>query len=296
VYQGDTVTVRLADGTIKTVTGTTFYLADGRQVFTPIDGSSLHNATLISTSWVPNSTSVPYPSLDVTCFVAGTQIATAEGDAPVETIKPGDIVRGFEGEDLILCKSLQRSFTARDFAANPKLRPVRISAGALGEGLPVRDLLVSRQHRMLVNSRIVHRMFGVSEVLIPAIKLTDLPGIFIDETVEQVTYFHLLFDRHEVIIAEGAPTESLFTGPEALKSLSDEAREEILTIFPDCADETLTPEPARFIPEGRLQKKLVARHLKNQKSLCQGVAGAGETRRRAPGQDQVSAHPVAASG
>ena len=86
---------------------------------------------------------------------------------------------------------------------------------------------------MLVKSKIAERMFGVSEVLIPAIKLVGMPGIYIDQDTDCVDYFHLLFDQHEIIFAEGAPTESLFTGPEALRSISPEARYEILQIFPE---------------------------------------------------------------
>jgi len=288
-YPGDTVTVRLADGTIKTITGTTFYLDDGRVVFTPTDGSTLEGATLIDTSWVTQTGPTPYEDLDPVCFTAGTRIETGTGPSAVETLKPGDMVLGYTGELLKLRKVLRSSFDRRELRANPKLCPVRITAGALGDGLPVRDLLVSRQHRMLVNSRIASRMFGVSEVLIPAVKLTALPGIFIDEAVESVDYFHLLFDGHEVIIAEGAPTESLFTGAQALKSVGPEAREEILAIFPGCADQVLSPEPARYIPEGRLQKKLVARHLKNRKPLCQGITETGQPWRGAQARGQVAA-------
>ena len=93
-----------------------------------------------------------------------------------------------------------------------KLWPVRICVGALGNGLPERDLLVSRQHRMLVSSRIALRMFGQADVLIPAIRLTALPGIAIDTNVTEVEYFHILLANHEVVFAEGAATESLYTG------------------------------------------------------------------------------------
>ena len=277
-YQGDTVTVQFEDGTTKTITGTTFYLADGREVFTPIDGSTLEDAVLIDTTWVSTSTPTPYPDLDPLCFAAGTRIETKRGPTPVETLQPGNTVIGHAGERLTLRKVLHSRFALHDIRANPKLRPVRISAGALGHGLPLRDLLVSRQHRMLVTSKIAHRMFGVPEVLIPAIRLTDLPGIFVDETIEQVDYFHLLFDRHEVIVAEGTATESLFIGPQALKSLDPEARKELLTIFPDCADQVGAAEPARLIPTGRLQKKLVARHLKNAKPLYQLATAGADTR------------------
>ncbi len=159
----------------------------------------------------------------------------------------------------------QRAFDAAQLHRAPRLRPVRILQGALGDGLPERDLLVSRQHRMLLRSGIARRMFNASEVLVPAIKLTSLPGIFIDEEADSVTYYHLLFDRHEILFAEGAPTESLLTGPQALKSLPPQARREILSIFPELADLDAPPKGARLIPNGRQQNRLIARHLKNRR-------------------------------
>ncbi|MCK8464021.1 Hint domain-containing protein [Aliiroseovarius sp. S1339] len=141
----------------------------------------------------------------------------------------------------------------------------RISAGALGAGLPPRDHLVSRQHQKLVRSQIVKRVFAVQDVFVPAIKLTDLPNIFVDDTIRSVTYFHMLFDQHEVIFAEGAPTESLLTGPDALRALGSEARDDILTLFPEVTEVDHVPVPARRIPPDELQKQLIERHLKIHK-------------------------------
>jgi hypothetical protein len=165
----------------------------------------------------------------------------------------------------------RRRFDAKALTESPNLRPVRILAGAMGSALSRRDLLVSRQHRMLVRSRIAQRMFGKSEVLIPAIKLTALPGVFVDASTESVEYFHLLFDAHQIIYAENTPTESLFTGPEALKSLGSAVREEILGIFPEMADISHIADLARYIPHGRPQGQLVERHLKNNKPMLQSV-------------------------
>ena len=120
---------------------------------------------------------------------------------------------------------------------------------------------------MLVQSKIAKRMFGASEVLLAASKLTELPGIFVDELVDEVEYFHVLLDEHDVIFAEEAPTESLFAGPETLKTMRPEAREEILTLFPDLAEEDMTPDAARYIPPAKLQKKLIERHIKNNKPV-----------------------------
>lgn len=199
------------------------------------------------------------------CFCRGTLISTPSGNREVESLTIGDHVCRTNGPPARLRRIFSTKICNSRLANDARLRPVRIMAGSLGMGLPKRDLLVSRQHRILVSSNIAERMFGCKEVLIPAIKLTELPGIFVDDAVKEVEYFHLLFDQHEVVYAEGAPTESLYTGPEALKAVSPEARQEILNIFPEVTDLNYVPEPARFIPSKRLQKKLVERHLKNGK-------------------------------
>lgn len=207
----------------------------------------------------------------VTCFVRGTMIETEHGLVPVERLRTGDKVLTRDGDFKTLCIPMSRKLCAREICANPKLTPVRIMAGALGNGLPRRDLLVSRQHRMLVSSKICARMFGTPDVLVAAVRLTELPGIFIEPVGKDVEYFHLLFDRHEVIFAEGAPTETFFTGPEALKSMSPEAREEIRAVLPEISDVDYSPESARHIPLGKLQHSLVARHLKNKQPLLCAV-------------------------
>ncbi|AML52579.1 Hint domain-containing protein [Falsihalocynthiibacter arcticus] len=268
-YPGDTVTVNLPGGGSATITGATFYLADGRVVFTPSDGSVLQTSTFASSTFVNSQGSLPTGSLGPPCFMAGTGIGTPNGLISVECLRKGDVLQNHAGQLVKLRVVLNSSYSARQLAENPKLRPVRIMAGALGCGLPQSDLLVSRQHRMLVSSKIAERMFGTTDVLVSAIKLTELPGIYVDESVREAEYFHLVFDQHEVIFAEGAPTESLYTGPEALRSISQEAREEIFAIFPELTNLGYTPDPARALPSGKLQKQLVARHMRNKRPLLE---------------------------
>ena len=165
-----------------------------------------------------NGRAVTHASLgaQVVCFCAGTLIRTPEGSTPIENLSEGDLVETHDnGAQEIKWIGTRRINFDKPEAQDEKLRPIRITAGALGSNLPARDLWVSRQHRMLISSKVSERMFGETAVLVPAIKLIELPGIFIDQDIETVEYFHLLFDRHEVIFAEGAPSESLFTGPEA---------------------------------------------------------------------------------
>lgn len=200
------------------------------------------------------------------CFVRGTLIDTVDGPRPVEEIQPGDRVVTENGPMKVLWQG-HRRVTRAELADNPKLLPVKILAGSLGNGLPKRDLRVSRQHRMLVSSSIVERMFGLSDVLIPAIKLAELPGIFVEDAGTDVAYHHLLFDGHQIVKAEGAPSESLFAGPEALASIGPEARAEILTLFPEIGTEAHKPMTARPVPSLKQQKQLVSRHAKNARPL-----------------------------
>ncbi|RJE81874.1 hemolysin [Paracoccus onubensis] len=197
------------------------------------------------------------------CFTSGTLIETSDGNKPIEDLRPGDMIATMDDGYQPIRWIGSTSRDAIDLAQNPKLKPIRIAAGALGGGLPERDLTVSRQHRVLIRSKIAQRMFGAEEILIPAIKLVGLDGIEIIEDCEEVTYFHILFDKHQVIFSEDAPTESLFTGPIALQSVPAEARKEIVTLFPEITEPDFVAQSARPIPEqGKQIKQLVARHKK----------------------------------
>ncbi|MFG5380923.1 Hint domain-containing protein [Yoonia sp. R2-816] len=202
---------------------------------------------------------------DVVCFARGTRIMSASGDIAIEDLNLGDSVSTAQNGYQTIRWIGKRRLNAEELKKNPKLRPVRIRACALGAGLPTRDLLVSRQHRMLVSSEVAERMFGLDAILVSAIKLTGLPGVEIDEVAAEVEYIHLLFDKHEIIYAEGAPSESLFTGPQALKSVPKAARDEILSLFPELKNEDYISEPAAQIPENKRQRKLVMRLAKNNK-------------------------------
>ncbi|HEY0275191.1 MAG TPA: Hint domain-containing protein, partial [Paenirhodobacter sp.] len=157
--------------------------------------------------------------------------------------------------------------TAKVLAKNEKLRPIRIRAGALGRGLPEHDLIVSPEHRILVRSKIAERLFGAQEVLIAARQLLQIDGVDVAEDLISVAYYHVLFDRHEVVISNGAETESLFTGPQALKSVGRAAVEEIFAIFPDLRSRDYTPTAARILVSGRQGRKMIMRHIQHKRGL-----------------------------
>lgn len=205
----------------------------------------------------------------IICFGEGTMILMSDGtECAVEDIAVGDSVRAHMAEPKKVLWIGRRSLSAAELKAAPSLCPIRITEGSLGKGVPTHDLLVSPQHRMLLNSPIVSRMMGVESCLVPAKHLLGLPGVDKDVTEQGVTYFHILLEDHQVIYANGAPSESLFLGAEALKSLRREAREEIAALFP----ETLSPDwspPTNytFIGRGKTQR-LLWRHIKNDVPLA----------------------------
>lgn len=205
----------------------------------------------------------------IPCFTAGTLVQTPNGPTDVALLSKGDWVTTVDDGPKQIKWLGRRRLRAEDFAQNPNLLPVRIVAHALGKGLPQRDLLVSRQHRMLLSSRIAHRMFGKSEVLVSAIRLTELAGIFVDTDVTEIEYIHFLFEDHQLVFAEGAQSESLYLGSEVQRALSPDAAREISAIFPQLPPGAVAA-PARFVPAHSMQRKLIRRHLKNEKPALAG--------------------------
>lgn len=201
------------------------------------------------------------------CFADDTLIETDKGARVIADLKIGDrVMTRDNGLQAIRWIGFSH-ISAAHLAAVPSLRPVRIRAGALGQGLPEADLVVSPQHRILVRSKIAQKMFGTDEVLVAAKQLMLLAGIGLAYDLDSVTYVHMLFDRHEVVISNGAETESLFTGPEALKAVGPAARAEILALFPELVrPEAVTPA-ARVLASGRMGRKLAMRHGQNGKAL-----------------------------
>lgn len=279
-------TVQLDGGPTLTVPIYAFRLEDGRTIMRVHDfelagfngaGFARNDITSITLGGVGDYqtlSNVEYFRFDLAfatiCFADGTLIETSDGHVAVEDLQPGMMVRTVDRGFKPLRLALTRQVGSAPLMRNRNLRPVVITAGALGHGLPTRDLRVSRQHRMLCASPICERMFGAREVLVPAIRLTDLPGVFVEDDLRPVTYFHLVFDRHEVIFAEGTAAESLFIGPQALEAMTPEAREELLTLFPDAVEQVQDAVPVRPMLKGSRLRRLVARHAKSGKPIVAG--------------------------
>jgi hypothetical protein len=154
---------------------------------------ALDGADVVSTTDLQELNVLGY---DIACYAAGTRIATVRGDVAVEALCPGDVVRTVFGGDVPVLWIGQRSIDCTgDFDA-VRAWPVRVAVDAFGPGQPNRDLFLSPEHAVFVDT-----------VLIPVKHLIN--GTTIARApVDRVTYYHVELRRHDVLFAEGLPAES----------------------------------------------------------------------------------------
>lgn len=161
------------------------------------------------------------------CFVEGTYILTPTGEVPVETLRTGDLVETLDHGPQVI---RWIGSTTRD--AQGVFAPILFRTGVLGNHRPLR---VSPQHRMLVTGWQAELLFGEEQVLVPA-KAFLSDGSATYQRGGQVTYFHLVFDRHEIVFSDGAPSESYHPHARTVGDLDEETRRELLMLFPDLFD------------------------------------------------------------
>lgn len=134
---------------------------------------------------------------DFTCFCAGTLIATPEGDTPVEDLRESDMLRLADGREVpVRWVGRQR---VSPLSHPKRANPIRITAGALGDGLPKRDLRVSQDHALCIDG-----------MLITAGALINGTTIYQEREMprEGFTYYHVETEAHELILAEGCAAET----------------------------------------------------------------------------------------
>jgi len=237
-----TLTIKQINGN-DVVAGDTIVLPTGQSVLLNADGTftvtgdadvedfnftyTIDNGDDADVGFV-NATTVP-------CFVAGTMIATPQGEQAVETLHPGDLVLTRDDGPQPL-----RWIGTRKTAAKGAFAPVLIRAGTFGAH---RDVLVSPLHRVLIRDITAELLFGEAEVLVAARDLIN------DSTIRSkpggmVTYVHLLFDRHQVVFSDGLETESYLPGPQTADSFAQDVVDEIAALFPELDPDTGLGYPA----------------------------------------------------
>lgn len=190
------------------------------------------------------------------CFTPGSLIRTPRGLRPVETLQVGDLVLTQDNGPRAIRWVGRRDLTAPELAAQPNLQPVRIRAHAFGPFMPERDILVSPQHRFLIEGAQPQLLFDAQAVLAPAKGLINTRSILVDPSVAGTSYIHLLFDQHEIIWADSVPTESFHPGHVGIEGMGEQQRREMFEIFPELAalpeSYGQTARPALRVQEARL--------------------------------------------
>ena len=166
---------------------------DGDFIYTLAQVEEVSQVTLTATAFAGATGTI----IEIACYCSGTNIHTSEGERSVETLAIGDTVITASGQHRSIRWIGRRSYAGRFLAANRGVQPVRFSAGSLGEGLPHRDLLVSAEHAMFLDG-----------LLIPARCLVNGSTIVQERGLARVDYFHIELDSHDVLLAEGAASES----------------------------------------------------------------------------------------
>ena len=193
------------------------------------------------------------------CFTPGAMVATPFGQRPICDLRQGDLVLTADAGPLPIRMISETQLSAVDLAAKPDLRPILISAGSLGDGLPQADMYVSPQHRMLLSGWRAEMLFGHDEVFAPAKGLLNDHSILQARAADPVTYLHLGFDDHHVIWVNGCATESLHAGSISKDLMHGAAREELFSIFPE-----LRADPKNWGPSARPTLKVSEARILNQ--------------------------------
>lgn len=238
-------TITYIDGTTASISAVTIQLPDGRVFLVPEFTDNADNAALNAQelrsisldSLINNNTNLTANRQEgnfVPCYVAGTLIRTPGGERSIEDLRPGCLVDTLDEGPLPV-----RWIGHTTVSAQGDLAPIEIRAGTLGTK---RDLKVSPQHRMLIRGWQAELFYGEDEVLVPAKALVN------DMTIRrvpggQVQYVHLMLDRHAVVYANGALSETFRPDDYSIRAMAPETKRELLELFPSLAAHT--PAAAR---------------------------------------------------
>ena len=167
------------------------------------------------------------PYANIVCFTAGALIATPFGLRNIDSLKSGDLVSTVDDGPAPVRWVSRR--TVHFSSVNDNALPIEIKAGALGPGVPARDMVVSPQHRFAMWD-MSNRQQGL--MLVPAKALLALPRVRVQEGRQRVTYIHIALDRHQLLRAEGALTESCYVGPALINGANRADLLRMRAIFP----------------------------------------------------------------
>jgi hypothetical protein len=173
-------------------------------VLTLVEASSTTALTFASPSSFANGLSIQGEgpletaiTITVTCFVSGTNIATPDGEAAVQSLEIGDEIRTLHAGNQKIKWIGRRSYDGKFIRGNRAALPIRIRQNAIAENVPARDLWVSPGHAISIDGVLIH-----------AARLINGVSVIQAASVDEVSYFHIELENHEILLAENCPAES----------------------------------------------------------------------------------------
>ncbi|MBV0911554.1 Hint domain-containing protein [Anianabacter salinae] len=273
--------ITFRDGTTLTDQFAVFQDTDGRVFLAIWDTQTTLDDKPVESFRITGVTRSDYAALEqltrddlnfINCFRSDTLIRTPHGERRIATLRRGDLVETVQNGPQEIRWIGTTTLSASRLARQGNLAPVRIAQNTFGPGLPAQELVVSPQHRIMLGGSLVERVCGSDEVLVAAKHLTRLPGIDAAPCASGVSYSHFIFDRHEVVWANGLPAESLYLGDQARSGLPTALRGEIDQVFPEIMGHTARPIPAYPFLRARKASELLLR-LERRGQRGQGAGG-----------------------
>lgn len=157
----------------------------------------------------------------VICFTPGTMIMTPDGACDVAALAEGDFVQTADNGSVEVLWLGSRRISGARMKVIPSLTPIRMRAGALDEGVPDAGLLVSPDHRMVLRGPHARALYNCDEVLVAARDLVNDHTVIRDHSLPEVTYIHMMLPQHEIVFANGVPTESFHPAGAAFAETDD---------------------------------------------------------------------------
>lgn len=284
---------------------------DGTTTLTALDGDALGltstqigqsgpEKTLLITDGGASQNLLSTAEQDAPCFVSGTMILTEAGEQAVESLGIGDRVLTRD-HGLQPIRWIGHKYIPATDGASDHLRPICLKANCFGPGIPARNLLVSPNHRILIHDFFCSLLFETREVLACAKFLLESDGVIAADIGGGFAYYHILFDRHEIIHANGLETESFHPGQIGLEAFGAETCEEIFQMFPELRHTTSSFGKLARLDLRRFEARVLVDFMSGLRGAHPGLPSAKDDRtnkkaRRAQVFDPINPGPNAPGG
>jgi hypothetical protein len=233
--------------------------------------ATLAQMNAIGSGAIPLTTVDPVPP--PFCFAKGAEIATPSGRRLVEDLRPGDCVLTEDGRSVSIAWIGASIYGRQQATRDDRLRPVHLRANAFGPGLPDRELVVSPQHRIVLEGSACELLFGTNRAFVVARHLPE-PFASMPEPETDVTYFHIFLERHEILVANGMPAESLQPARRMIEALSADARSELTAVIDVLGAEAMLTRPDALPTLNHREARVLLAALSPRSSVPDTIARA----------------------